>query len=149
MAENDEHESGAPREGTPPAEPGAAPNPGHSAAAPEGGPTVPVRSGADVPPPRGPGRVRRWSASPPARMGAITLVAGLIGGLVGGGIVAAFSDNGGGHGVRPTRVERMIPYGGPGFGPRYWGPPPGDGWGYPKRPGMPTAPPMPSPKTTG
>jgi hypothetical protein len=74
-------------------------------------------------------RFRRWSASAPIRLGAVALVAGLVGGLVGGGIVAAFSDDGR-DGGQKVRVERGMPWGGPGFrAPRYWNP--GGGWVQP------------------
>lgn len=100
------------------------------------------------PPPRE-GRSRRWANGGSVRMGVITLVAGLVGGLVGGGIVAAFSDHGGHDRSVPARFQQWAPYGGQGFGPRYWGPPQNGRWGpgrqFPQQPATPA----PSPKATG
>jgi hypothetical protein len=143
--------------GDPPApEPPAGPGDRSAVHAHEG--AIPQGETLDQGPPRTgrwSGRVRRWSGNGSVRMGAVTLVAGLIGGLVGGGIVAAF--NGGGHDERtvPVRVERGMP-GGPGFrGPRYYYEQPPYGWMGPNRPVYPrpavppTPAPTPSPKSTG
>ncbi|MFB9833517.1 hypothetical protein [Actinoallomurus acaciae] len=175
MAEHDEHdpresatpagEPSAPRP-EPPAEPAgggqappppAAPAPG--APPPQGGAqTEFLESGRTPPPyaegpPNGPSRWRRWSSNGSVRAGALTLVAGLIGGLVGGGIVAAFNHD---HGPdRPSQVRRFGPGEmGRGFGPgmRGWAPPNG-GWGQnhrmpqPNQPGTPA--PAPSPTSSG
>jgi hypothetical protein len=82
-------------------------------------------------------------------------VAGLVGGLVGGGIVAAFSDDGGHERSGPVRFERQMPGGAPGFrGPRYWGELP-NGRGFPdrgfpdRRFPQPTTPVTPTPKASG
>ena len=152
MSEHSEH----PAEGAPPPAPGTQPPaastqpsaPGTQPPAPEGdviGTAPPAYAGE-----RPPSRWRRWSANAGVRMEAVAIVAGLIGGLVGGGIVAAFDDDGGDH-VMPMRVERGVPYGGPGFrGPRYWMPyggPPGRQNPPNRQPAQPV--PTPSPKTTG
>jgi hypothetical protein len=94
----------------------------------------------------GPGRMRRWATSGAGQIGIAALVAGVIGGLIGGGIVAAFTHDD--HdGPRQVRIERAVPFGGngPGMRQRYWGRPPGNGWIRPDRPGMPTTPPTPTP----
>jgi hypothetical protein len=102
---------------------------------------------AESPPPAAasPGRFRRWSAGRPLQFVVVGLLAGLAGGLVGGGVVAAFGDDGHRHG-RYVRIERGGPWGGDRFRPRYWGPPPGGQWGPPPvEPGNPA----PSPQATG
>jgi hypothetical protein len=157
MAEHNEHESspeGAAPEPQPPqaaaggpgdrsathAYEGAAPHPQaetlSTAAAPAGGG-------------RWSGRFRRWSADGTVRMGAVTLIAGLVGGLVGGGIVAAFSDDGHDRAV-PARFERGVQRDGPpGFyGPRYRGQPPNGRW-MPNRVPQPNPPATPAPTPTG
>jgi hypothetical protein len=111
-------------------------------------------------PPRGggwSGRARRWSGSGAVRLGAVAIAAGLVGGLVGGGIVAAFSDDDGPDRAVPMRFERHMQRGGPGWGgPRYWGGQPPYGWMDPRgvpqpgRPGVPVQPaPVPSPTASG
>ena len=79
-------------------------------------------------------------------------MAGLVGGLVGGGIVAAFSDDGGHDRSGPVRFQRQVPGGAPGFrGPRYWGQVP-NGRGFQNRrlpQQQPTAPAAPTPQATG
>jgi hypothetical protein len=86
-------------------------------------------------------------------MGVVAIVAGLIGGLVGGGVVAAFSDDGHDR-PGPARFERGVP---PGFRGYYgrrpngrWAPPNRRNMPWPGRPGASGRPaPEPSPKTTG
>jgi hypothetical protein len=79
-------------------------------------------------------------------MGALAIVAGLVGGLVGGGIVAAFSGDGHDRAV-PVRFER----GAPGFrAPRYWEQPNRvpqfrRGIPQPAQPAPPTSAPAPQP----
>jgi hypothetical protein len=101
-------------------------------------------------PERPPSRYRRWSANAGVRMGAVAIVAGLVGGLVGGGIVAAFSGDGHDR-VQPVRFERGMPRGGPGFGgPRYLIP--RGQWqrrDRPQTPPTPPAPVTPSPRVSG
>lgn len=153
MAEHDEHppeQGAAPR--TPADRPVAEPphtEPSH--AEPPHAEPPHAETLAYGPPPRE-GRVRRWARNGSVRMGAVTLVAGLVGGLVGGGIVAAFSDDG--HdGGGPVRFDRRLPRGGPEFGRRYWGPPGGgfQGRRFPQQPPpqQPPPTPVPSPKATG
>jgi hypothetical protein len=142
MSEHSEH----PAEGTPP--PGERTSPAHPA--PAEGDVIGTAPHGPAPA-RPPSRFRHWSANASVRMGAVAVVAGLIGGLVGGGIVAAFSDDGHDR-VKPMRFERGGPRGGPGFRvpPYYWGP---YGRMVPPRQVQPTTPPTtaptPSPKATG
>lgn len=129
---SDEH----PAEGTPP------PVERTSPAAAEGDliGTAPYASGPEP----SPSRFRRWSANASVRTGTVAVVAGLVGGLVGGGVVAAFSDDG--H-VRPVRFEREMPRGGPGFRmPPYYRRP--FGRRMPPRQGRPQTPPAPTPSPT-
>ncbi|MGI5230723.1 hypothetical protein [Actinoallomurus sp. CA-142502] len=175
MAEQDERD---PREGATPAgeSPAARPEP---PAPPAGGGQTPPPPGPGAPPPHGgaqaeflesgrtappyvegaapprESRWHRWSSNGTARAGALTLVAGLIGGLVGGGIVAAFNDD---HGSDHT--VRLIQRDGRdfGFGRRGFVPPNG-GWGQYRRMPQPNQPqqpdqsgapvPVPSPKASG
>lgn len=145
----------------PPPDPPVAPAPpGPGAPPPQGGAqaeflesgrTPPPYVEGAAPPPSGPSRWRRWSSNGSVRAGALTLVAGLIGGLVGGGIVAAFNHD---HG--PDRLVQVRRFGpgemGRGFGqgPRDWAPPNG-GWGQNRRVPQPNQPgaPVPSPKSSG
>lgn len=140
MSEHSEH----PAEGsTPPGEPVHPASPAPAEGDVIG--TAPHASAAERPP----SRFRRWSANASVRMGAVAIVAGLVGGLVGGGIVAAFSDDGHDR-VQPMRFERGMPRGGPGFRvPPYYGGPYGR-W-MPRQQGQPAIPPTPapSPKATG
>ncbi|WP_329239313.1 hypothetical protein OG417_37410 [Actinoallomurus sp. NBC_01490] len=144
----------------PPDRPVAPAPPGPGAPPPQGGAQTDfLESGRTAPPyvegaapPPGPGRWRRWSSNGSVRAGALTLVAGLVGGLVGGGIVAAFDDD---HGHDRSVQVRFGPGGimGRGYGhaPRDWAPP--NGWGPNRRvpqPGQPATPaPVPSPKSSG
>lgn len=59
-----------------------------------GGAAPPRTEYLDTEPPRG-GRFRRWARSSPAQFVAVGLLAGLVGGLAGGGIVAAVDGRGG------------------------------------------------------
>jgi hypothetical protein len=154
MAEHDEH---PPAEGArPSAETPAAAEPATRPAASEGPPppAETITRGSSA---RG-DRFRRWSRNGAVRLGATAIVAGLIGGLVGGGIVAAFSDDGGHDRYGgPVMFQRNMPGGPPGFrAPRYWGQPPYGRSGpngrrlpqqQPTPPAQPT--PVPSPKATG
>jgi hypothetical protein len=160
MAEHEEH----PAEGTtpergeeaPPAPaaeqpPAAAAHPHEGATPPPAG-TTPYATAA--PAPAAPGRFRRWSANAGLRMGAVAVVAGLVGGLVGGGIVAAFSDDGHDR-SGPVRLMPGMQRGGPNFRvPRYYGQQPNRmpqfrrGVPQPGQPATP-APPAPSPKSSG
>jgi hypothetical protein len=87
-------------------------------------------------------------------MGALAIVAGLVGGLVGGGIVAAFNDDG--HDRKgPVFFQRGMQRGGPGFRvPRYQGQQPNRmpqfrrGIPQPNQPAQPATP-TPSPTTSG
>jgi hypothetical protein len=135
--------------GTPPSEARTAPPPPPSGEGDVIG-TAPAAAGPYTPAgERPPSRFRRWSANASVRTGAVALVAGLVGGLAGGGIVAAFSGDDHDH-VRPVRVERGMPRGGPGFhGPRHWGPG-GPQFRQFRQPAQPPQPaPTPSPRTTG
>jgi hypothetical protein len=98
-----------------------------------------------------PSRWRRWSSNGSVRAGGLTLVAGLVGGLVGGGVVA-LADHGHDDRTGPVRISRGAD--GPGFrGPGRWYPPYG---GYapnrriplPNRPDLPNQPPTPAPTPT-
>jgi hypothetical protein len=162
MAEHEEH----PAEGTTPRGPGDIPAAGEAPPAPAQ-PAAHPHEGAPPPPPGGtapyatpapaqPGRFRRWSANAGVRMGAVAVVAGLVGGLVGGGIVAAFDDDGHDHG--PVVFQRKMMRGGPNFrAPRNWGQQPGRvpqfrrGIPQPNQPVQPATPvpPTPSPKASG
>jgi hypothetical protein len=152
MAEHDENDPAAtpPREPRPPA---AAAGPGDATHANEGAAPPPRVEQPAQAVPAGPGRARRWSGSGTVRMAAVTLAAGLVGGLVGGGIVAAFDhDDGPDRTVHMRFQPGMRGDVGPGFrGPRYWGRPPDGGWFVPKGPGAPapTAPATPTPKSSG
>jgi hypothetical protein len=154
MSEHDEHppaEGAVPvsrESGEPPADPAARPAPPVSGGPPPRGETLEYGAA-----PRE-SRFRRWSGNGAVRAGALAIVAGLVGGLVGGGIVAAF-DGGDGHDDRsgPVRIQRQLPGGAPGFrGPRYWGQQGPNGRGFPNRripqPATPATP-TPSPKTSG
>lgn len=139
MSEHSEHPSQQPPERPP----GGAPPPADGdvigTAPPADGPPAPARE-------RGPSRFRRWSANASARTGAVALVAGLVGGLAGGGVVAAFSDDGHDQGQK-VRFERGMPRGFPEFrGPRHWAPR-GPGNAPYQQPPQPV--PTPSPRTTG
>lgn len=149
MAEHDEH---PPVEGAVPAS--------HEASEPPPADPAPRPAASEGPPPHAEtlnygapprdSRYRRWAANGSVRVGAVAIVAGLVGGLVGGGIVAAFSDGGGHDRSGPVRFQREMPGGGPGFrGPRYWGQFP-NGRGFPDR-GLPqpTTPGTPTPKASG
>ena len=172
MAENEEHpaEGAAPAPRgpgeTPAAETpaGAAPaaeappaaGPPPAAHSHEGAPPPPPPPGGTAPyatpAPAGPGRFRRWSANAGVRMGALAIVAGLVGGLVGGGIVAAFNGDGHDH-EGPVLFQREM-RGAPGFrAPGYWGQQPnrvpqfGRGLPQPNQPDQPVQPPTPVPPT--
>jgi hypothetical protein len=125
MAEHNEHDSspeGAAPESRPPQTAAGGPGDRSATHAYEGAAPHPQAETLSTAAPAGGGRFRRWSANGTVRMGAVTLIAGLVGGLVGGGIVAAFSDDGHDRAV-PVRLERPAPWGG--FtGPRYRGQPP-------------------------
>ncbi|GAB2862590.1 hypothetical protein GCM10027176_75620 [Actinoallomurus bryophytorum] len=161
MAEHEEH----PAEGTPR---GPDETPAGEAPPAAGPPAAHAHEGAPPPPPPGgttpyataapaqPGRFRRWSAHAGVRMGAVAVVAGLVGGLVGGGIVAAFSDGGHDH-SGPAVFQRQM-RGAPGFrAPGYWGQQPNRmpqfrrGMPQPNQPVQPATPvpPTPSPKSSG
>ncbi|MDN3352349.1 hypothetical protein [Actinomadura sp. DC4] len=112
MAEHDEQppaESGAPAShgGTP------EPTPATRETTPPQRETI--EHGAPPREDRGPGRFRRLSASGTARVGAVAIAAGLIGGLVGGGVVALFDHDGGHDRSGPVRFQRGFPQGAPGF----------------------------------
>ena len=164
MAENEER----PAENTAPRGPGDTPAAAGEAPPAAGQPAAHPHEGAPPPPPGGtapsatpapaePGRFRRWSANAGVRMGAVAIVAGLVGGLVGGGIVAAFSDDGHDH-TGPVFFQRGMQRGAPGFlVPRYRGRQPDRvpqfrrGIPQPNQPVQPATPvpPTPSPKTSG
>lgn len=138
-------------------------HPSEGAAAPSGptgpaGDAFPPAEGPPPPPKPRDGRFRRWSSGAPARMGAVALAAGLIGGLVGGGIVALFSGDGHDDRSMPVRFERGMPRGGQGFGgPRFYDPRGQWGRPYPRlpfqppkpQPTAPVTPAPPTPKATG
>jgi hypothetical protein len=143
MSEHSEHPSQQPPERPAEAAPHATPPPAEGdvigTAPPAGGPPAPA----------GPSRFRRWSGNASVRTGAVALVAGLVGGLAGGGIVAAFSDDGHDH-AQPVRFERGMPPGFPEFrGPRYWAPRGPGNAPYPRPPQAPQQAPTPSPRATG
>jgi hypothetical protein len=168
MAEHEEHPAeGTPRgpDETPAGEappaagaPAAHPHEGAPPPPPPPGGTAPYATTAPAPPaPAPPGRFSRWSANAGVRMGAVAIVAGLVGGLVGGGIVAAFNGDGHDHAV-PVRFAPGMQRGGPGFGaPGYWGQQPNRvpqfrrGIPQPNQPVQPATPvpPTPSPKSSG
>jgi hypothetical protein len=70
----------------------------------------------------------------------------LVGGLAGGGIVAAFSDDGHDH-ARPVRFERDMPRGFPGFRGPHHRAPRGPAHAPYREPPQPA--PTPTPKATG
>jgi hypothetical protein len=146
MAESNEREGAAPGE-RPPASAESPAADGEQAEFLESGRTPPPYSEG---PPR-PSRWRRWSSNGTVRAGGLTLVAGLVGGLVGGGIVAAFDDDHGDERSGPVRFDRSM-HGVPGFrAPHGWAPPDGGGFGphhrMPMRdwPGAPVPTPTPTP----
>jgi hypothetical protein len=144
MAEHEEPAEGA----VPASHEASEPPPAARPAASEGPP--PRAETLDYGAPPRDSRFRRWSAHGSVRVGAVAIVAGLVGGLVGGGIVAAFSDGGGHDRSGPVRFKREMPGGAPGFrGPRYWGQlPNGRGFPDPRLP-QPTMPGTPTPKASG
>lgn len=165
MAEHEEQ----PAEGATPRGPGdtpaaageAPPAAGQPAAQHEGAPPPPPPPPGGTatyaaPAPAGPGRFRRWSANAGVRMGTVAVVAGLVGGLVGGGIVAAFSDHG--HDRKSPVFFQRDMRGAPGFrAPGFRGQQPNRipqfrrGIPQPNQPVQPATPvpPTPSPKASG
>lgn len=132
-----------PAAGAPPDEPAA------GGALPPDQPRPATEHRQALPPPSGPpagpsspGRFRRWSGRRPVQLVAVGLLTGLIGGVAGGAIVAAFDDDGGGQKayVRPNGTLGR----GYGFRAPYPGLPPGGRWAPPRIHRMPMRPSYPS-----